>query len=57
MDLRRKLRFPLQSRHGSWGSFGVSTVESGLFSYVDMYVRSPLELEKQCQTFCRVDIG
>ena len=40
----------------SRGSSGVSTGESGLISYGDMQVHSPLELEKQCQASCRVDI-
>ena len=35
----------------------VSTGESVLISCGDMHVYSPLELEKQCQSFCRVDIG
>ena len=53
----RNLRFPLQCQHGSRGSSGVSTGESGLDSCGDMQVCSPLELEKQCQISCRVDIG
>ena len=55
--LRQKLSFPLQSQHGSWGSSGVSTGLSGLFSCLDMHGRSALEVEKQCQASCRVDIG
>ena len=42
---------------GSWGSSGISTEESDLVSCGDMHVRSPLKLEKQCQSSCRVDIG
>ena len=48
---------PLQCRDGSLGSSGVPTVESDLTSCGGMQVRSPLELEKQCQASCRVDIG
>ena len=39
------------------GSFVVSTWESGLISCGDMQVHSLLELEKQGQASCRVDIG
>ena len=52
-----KLRFPLNSRHGSQHSSGVSTEETGLVSCGVTQVCSPLELEKQCQASCRVDIG
>ena len=48
---------PLQCRDGSLGSSGVPTVESDLTSCGGMQVRSPLELEKQDQASCWVDIG
>ena len=48
---------PLQCRDGSLGSSGVPTVESDLTSCGGMQVRSPLELEKQCQASCRIDLG
>ena len=35
----------------------VSTGESPLVSCGDIHVRYPLELEKQCQSSCGVDIG
>ena len=57
LALRLDLRFPLQCPHGSQGSSGVSTGESGLVSCGDMQVRFPLKLEKQYQASCRVDIG
>ena len=38
------------------GSSGVSAGESGLVSCGDMQVCFSLELEKQCQASCRVDI-
>ena len=57
MDLRQSLRFPHQSLHGSRGSSGVSKGESDLVSCGDILVRSPLELDMQCQASCRVDIG
>ena len=39
------------------GSSGVSAGESGLVSCGDMQVCFSLELEKQCQASCRVDLG
>ena len=50
------LRVPLQGRHGSQGSSGESTAESGLVSCGAMQDRSPLKPKKQGQASCRVDI-
>ena len=49
-------KFPLQCWHGSWRSSEVSTGKSALISCGAMKARSPLQLEKQCQTTCQVDI-
>ena len=57
LDWGWNLRYPLQCLHGHQGFSGVSTGESVLVSCGDMRVRFPLELEKQCQASCRVDIG
>ena len=45
LALRLDLRVPLQCPHGSQGSSGVSTGESGLVSCGDMQVRCPLDLK------------
>ena len=55
LELRPEPQGSPQCRHGSLGSSGASTGESGLPSCGAMQVRSPLEPEKQCQASCRVD--
>ena len=51
------LRIPLQCRHGSWGTSGVSPWESVLVSSGGMHVRFPPELKLQCHASLRVDQG
>ena len=53
----RNFRVSRPCRQGTCGSSGVSTGESGRVSFGDMHIFSPLELEKQCQASCRVDIS
>ena len=53
----QKLRVSLQCQYGSRGSSEVSIGQSVLISCGDMQVCSLLELEKQFQASCRVDIG
>ena len=48
---------PLQCRHGSWGTSGVSPGESVLVSSGGMHVRFPPELYQQCQSSLREDQG
>ena len=42
LEVRPEHRVPLQCFHGSWGSYGVSTRESGHVSCGDMRVSFPL---------------
>ena len=47
---------PFEAQEGRWDFFQDTTVEKGLISCGDTQVSSPLELDKQCQSFCRFDI-
>ena len=53
----RNLRIPLQCRHGSWGTSGVSPGSSVLVSSGGMHVRFPPELYQQCHASLCVDQG
>ena len=53
----RNLKIPLQCRHGSWGTSGVSPAESVLVSCRGMRVHFPPELQQQWHRSLRVDQG
>ena len=47
----------LQRNRASWGSYRISTGESGLISFCGMELLFPLKLEKGYQASCRVQVG
>ena len=51
----QNLRVPLQGRHGSQGSSGAFTGESGPCLVWSPAILYPLEPEKRCQASCLVD--
>ena len=55
LEMRSEPQDSPQCRHGTRGSSGVSTGESGLASCGAMQVHSPLKPVKQCQASCLLD--